>query len=280
MKMKFDKKKLKKLTEFSVVLVPHDPSTGTRTIKLSFAKIVLLFSLYSIVIVLFGFYFITYTSLDKILLPDSYFYNTTEKIQLRELNEKIIKLANEVQKLKSNNERLKNIILQNDSTTIKKNNPEQEKSDVKTKKPTGGNVLEAFMQFYQKIFNVQASTVSFIKPTDGYLSRKFDPENGHLGIDFATKENNPIFASAGGYISFAGYTPEYGYVVVINHPDNFISRYMHCAIIVKKQGERVLQGELIALAGNSGTRTSGTHLHFEIWLNGKPVDPEKFLIKF
>lgn len=278
MKFNFDKKKLKKLTEFSVVLVPYDPSTGTKTIKLSFSKIITILSVYTLIIVLLGFYLITFSSADKILLPDSYLYNTPEKAQLRELNEKIIKLANEVQKLKSNNERLKNILLQQDSSLF--NGDTKKNNSNPTKKSTGGNVLSAFIQFLNKFFINQASSVIFIKPIDGYISRKFDPENGHLGIDFATKENNPIFASAGGYISFAGYTPENGYVVIINHTDDFITRYMHCAMIVKKQGEKVLQGELIALAGNSGTRTSGTHLHFEIWLKGKPVDPEKFLIKF
>jgi murein DD-endopeptidase MepM/ murein hydrolase activator NlpD len=278
MKFNFDKKKLKKLTEFSVVLVPHDASTGTKTVKLSFYKILTIVSVYTLVIMLIGFYLITFSSADKILLPDSYRYNTPEKVQLRELNEKIIKLANEVQKLKSNNERLKNILLQQDSTLF--NHDTQKNKSNSSKKSTGGNVLAAFIQFINKFFINQVSSITFIKPTDGYLSRKFDPENGHLGIDFATKENNPIFASAGGYISFAGYTPEYGYVVVVNHADDFITRYMHCAMIVKKQGEKVLQGELIALAGNSGTRTSGTHLHFEIWHKGKPVDPEKFLIKF
>lgn len=274
----FDKKKLKKLTEFSVVLVPYDPSTGTKTVMLSFNKIILIISLYTIIVLLLGFYLITFTSTDKILLPDSYLYNTQERVQLRELNEKIIKLGYEIQNLKSNNERLKNILLQQDSTlfdyNIKKNNSNS------TKKSTGGNVLTAFIQFINKFFINQVTSVIFIKPTDGYLSRKFDPENGHLGIDFATKENNPIFASASGYISFAGYTPEYGYVVVINHTDDFVTRYMHCSMVVKKQGDKVLQGELIALAGNSGTRTSGTHLHFEIWFKGKPVDPEKLLIKF
>lgn len=278
MKFNFDKKKLKKLTEFSIVFVPHDPSTGTKTIKLSFSKVLMVISVYTVAIVLLGFYLITFTSADKILLPDSYLYNTPEKVQLRELNEKIIKLANEIQKLKSNNERLKNILMQQDSTLFNENNKKNNSSS--TKNSTGGNVLAAFIQLVNKFFVKQVSSVIFIKPTDGYLSRKFDPENGHLGIDFATKENNPIFASASGYISFAGYTPEYGYVVVVNHTDDFITRYMHCAMLVKKQGEKVLQGELIALAGNSGTRTSGTHLHFEIWFKGKPVDPEKFLIKF
>lgn len=280
MKFKFDKKKLKKLTEFSVVLVPHDPSTGTKTIKLSFFKILSIILVYTIINLFVGFYFITFSSLDKYLIPDSVRYNTPEKVQLRELNQKIFQLANELQKLKTNNERLKNILIKRDSTTINENN-DFERTNKPKRSNTGGNIYFAFLNLVSEIFGEkQTNQISFIKPTDGYLSQKFDPENGHLGIDFATKENNPIFASAGGYISFAGYTPEYGYVVIINHQNDFITRYMHCSVIVKKQGERVVQGEIVALAGNSGTRTTGTHLHFEIWYKGKPVDPEKFLLKF
>ncbi|MBI5663435.1 MULTISPECIES: M23 family metallopeptidase [Ignavibacterium] len=280
MKIKFDKKKLKKLTEFSVVLVPHDPSTGTRTIRLSFFKILSIILIYTIITFFIGFYLFTFTSLDKYLIPDSIRFNSPEKIQLRELNLKIIRLADELQKLKSNNERLKNILFNRDSSAVKED-ADKEKIPKNRKNNAGGNVYAVFISLASKILGgKQENQISFIKPTDGYLSQSFDPENGHLGIDFATKENNPIFASAGGFISFAGYTPEYGYVVIINHPDDFITRYMHCSVIVKKQGERIVQGEIIALAGNSGTRTTGTHLHFEIWYKGKPVDPEKFLIKF
>lgn len=276
MKFKFDKKRLKKLTEFSVVLVPHNPSTGIKTIKLSFIKVSLIVLIYTLIMLFAGFYIINFTSLDKYFLPDSFRYNTPEKVQLRELNEKIIRLAGELEKLKSNNERLKNILMKQDSSIFNKNSEK-----TVNEKSAGGNVYAAFLKFISILFpNDQTNQTTFIKPTDGYLSQRFDPENGHLGIDFATKENNPIFASAGGYISFAGYTPEYGYVVIINHPDDFITRYMHCSVVVKKQGERVIQGEVIALAGNSGTRTTGTHLHFEIWHKGKPVNPEKFLIKF
>lgn len=279
MKFKLDKNRIKKLTDFTIVFVPNDPSTGTKTIKLSFLKIFLLLIAYTIVIILLGFYIITFTSLDKMLLPESYRFNTPEKIQLKELNEKIIRLANEIQKLKSSNERLKNILLKQDSSIFYKENSKS--PDNGNKKSTGGNVYSAFINFVSTFFTKnQTSQITFIKPTDGYISRKFDPENGHFGTDFATKENNPIFTSAGGYISFSGYTPEYGYVVIVNHPDDFITRYMHCAVIVRKQGERVVQGEVIALAGKSGTKTTGTHLHFEIWHRGKPVDPEKFLIKF
>ncbi len=280
MKIRFDKKKLKKLTDFSVVLVPHDPSTGTKTIRLSLLKMISILLFYTIISFFIGFYIFTFTSLDRYLIPDSVRYNTSEKIQLRELNKRIIQLADELQKLKSTNERLKNILLNQDSLTIN-DNLDSEINNKPKSNQTGGNIYAALLNFIS-LFKQENKTaqILFIKPTDGYLSQKFDPENGHLGIDFATKENNPIFASAGGYISFAGYTPEYGYVVLINHPDDFMTRYMHCAVVIKKQGERVKQGEIIALAGNSGIKTTGTHLHFEIWHKGKPVDPEKFLIKF
>ena len=53
---------------------------------------------------------------------------------------------------------------------------------------------------------------------------------------------------------------------------------MHCSSLLKKEGDKVVQGELIALSGNSGTESSGPHLHFEIWKDGKPIDPLKVLI--
>lgn len=277
MKIPFNKKYLKKITDYSVVLVPHDPSLSTKTLKLSLPKIAILFVIYSLVVFFAGFYLITASSFGRYIIPDSFFQNSEEQLQLKMLNEKIIQLADEIQKLKSSNQRLKNILSQQDSLNPDVKNLDEKKNDVNKK--SGGNIFAIFKSLIEKHFFKQSSVI-FIKPAEGYISRKFDPENGHYGIDFATNENNPIFASAGGYISFAGYTPEYGYTMIINHSDDYITRYMHCAILIKKQGEKVQQGELIALAGNTGTRTTGTHLHFEIWFRGKPVNPEKYILNF
>jgi lipoprotein NlpD len=91
-------------------------------------------------------------------------------------------------------------------------------------------------------------------------------------------ENRPIFASAGGYVVFASYTTEYGYSIIINHKDNYVTKYQHCASLLKREGDFVYQGEIIALSGNSGTESTGPHLHFEIWKDGKPIDPLEILI--
>jgi murein DD-endopeptidase MepM/ murein hydrolase activator NlpD len=69
-------------------------------------------------------------------------------------------------------------------------------------------------------------------------------------------------------------------MIIIVHPDDYITVYKHCSLLIKKERERVLQGELIALSGNTGEITTGPHLHFEVWKNGKPIDPKEILINY
>ena len=114
---------------------------------------------------------------------------------------------------------------------------------------------------------------------NGYISRGFDPDRGHFGIDIVAKVGTPVFASAGGFVVFSGYTNDYGHVLILSHSDGYLSFYKHCSVLLKRDREFVIQGELIAQTGNSGLATTGPHLHFEIWHNGKAVDPETILIK-
>ena len=99
-----------------------------------------------------------------------------------------------------------------------------------------------------------------------------------LGIDIVAKDGTPVFASAGGFVVFSDYTNDYGHIIILSHSDGYLSFYKHCSLILKKEREFVKQGELIAKSGNSGLATTGPHLHFEIWHNGKAVDPESLLI--
>jgi murein DD-endopeptidase MepM/ murein hydrolase activator NlpD len=94
------------------------------------------------------------------------------------------------------------------------------------------------------------------------------------------KERTPVYASAGGYVIFADYTINDGYMIILNHLNGYISVYKHCSSLVKRTRENIEQGELLALSGNTGRKTTGPHLHFEIWKNGKPVDPEKHFINY
>lgn len=98
----------------------------------------------------------------------------------------------------------------------------------------------------------------------------------HQGIDYATPIGTSIYASSGGTVSAAGWSGGYGYMVLITHPDGSKTRYAHLSKCLVSVGQTVSQGEKIALSGNTGIST-GPHLHFEIIINGNPVNPLNYL---
>jgi murein DD-endopeptidase MepM/ murein hydrolase activator NlpD len=119
----------------------------------------------------------------------------------------------------------------------------------------------------------------YFRPIDGIISQKFNAKNNHFGIDIVAKQNSRISTVLNGTVIFAGWTVNTGYVISIQHRNNTISTYKHNAILLKKTGDHVKAGEAIAILGNTGELTTSTHLHFELWRNGKATDPELF-IKF
>ncbi|MFN7397501.1 MAG: peptidoglycan DD-metalloendopeptidase family protein [Sandaracinobacter sp.] len=94
----------------------------------------------------------------------------------------------------------------------------------------------------------------------------------HQGVDFAARTGTPILASAGGTVVFSGWGGGYGNVVVLDHGKGMRTRYAHMHRIGVRNGQRVEQGQNIGLVGSTGLST-GPHLHYEVWQNGKPVDP-------
>ena len=123
---------------------------------------------------------------------------------------------------------------------------------------------------------------TYIKPlsggrlSSGFGYRTFLGGSNHYGIDWATPTGTTIYASSGGTVTRAGWSSSYGYCVYIQHPGGFETRYAHNSKLLVKVGQTVKQGQSIALSGNTG-QSFGAHLHFEIRINGKPVDPQKYL---
>jgi len=117
-----------------------------------------------------------------------------------------------------------------------------------------------------------------IAPAVGYVSRRFESERGHYGIDYAGKIGSLIVAAADGYVVFAGFTSEDGYTIMLSHGGGFLTTYKHNQNILKTVGEFAKRGEPIALLGNSGRTSFGPHLHFEVWSNGKAQNPNDYLI--
>ena len=126
---------------------------------------------------------------------------------------------------------------------------------------------------------------TYVKPISGgrvssSFGRRSAPVKGastyHKGIDWATPTGTAVMASCGGTVAKAGWGSGYGYVVYINHADGRQTRYAHLSKVLVKAGESVKQNQKIALSGNTG-RSSGPHLHFEILINGKQVNPVNYL---
>ena len=121
-------------------------------------------------------------------------------------------------------------------------------------------------------------------PAFGWLTDRFgnrrDPFTGapdnHLGLDIDGEKGDPVFATADGLVESAGYTGAYGNLVVLQHDFGMTTRYAHLSRMAVKPGERVTRGTLIGHVGSTG-RSSGPHLHYEVWANGRPLNPLKLL---
>ncbi|MBN8701960.1 MAG: M23 family metallopeptidase [Bacteroidetes bacterium] len=122
------------------------------------------------------------------------------------------------------------------------------------------------------------SSVFFFTPLNGLVSASFDIKENHLGVDILAKENEAIKAALDGTVISADWTLESGYTIYIQHANNLISVYKHNSALLKKAGEFIKAGEVVAIVGNSGELTSGPHLHFELWLNGNPINPQDYMV--
>ena len=121
---------------------------------------------------------------------------------------------------------------------------------------------------------------SFIHPLKnaGWLSADFYDYYGHNGIDFAAPYGTPVYASAGGTVTVSGWYGDYGYCVIIRHPDGSETVYAHNSQNRVSRGQTVAQGQLIAKVGSTGNST-GNHLHFEIRSGGSFLNPLTYIEK-
>jgi murein DD-endopeptidase MepM/ murein hydrolase activator NlpD len=143
-------------------------------------------------------------------------------------------------------------------------------------------VLEA--QLFEQA--VKKKLIPTMKPVSGPYNasaygRRVDPFTGqwamHEGIDFLAEKGSPIVAAADGVVVFAGFHPQYGYMVDIDHGNDLVTRYAHQSKLIVKEGEVVQRGRKLGEVGSTG-RSTGPHLHFEVRYRGAPQNPDKFLV--
>ena len=170
-------------------------------------------------------------------------------------------------------------------------------SDERLLKEINKNNLESFNREFNRVkadsllrlevmqedkYNLMPNSKNNVKfmlfsPASGLISEPFNSEIKHFAVDVALAKDTPIKSVAVGTVVLAEWTSDTGYVVVIKHNHGLLSVYKHNSTIEKSQGDIVQAGEVIAFAGNSGELSTGYHLHFELWIDGYPVDPTNFI---
>lgn len=276
--MKFPK--LEDLKKSSVYITPNFPVLQTKRYKFSFFSVLGAMIGYSLIVTIVVILILIFSPARNVV-----FFFENEKLdtqveKVKELEGKVVFLTKQLEKLASTNERLKYAIIlastdSLDSTaaiydSLRKPDPELNKS--------GGNISAVFRDFLKLFIQEDNENLFFISPVDGVVIKDFNPEEGHMGIDYGIKTGTPVHAATSGLVTFSGYTADYGNTIMILHENDYITVYRHCESLLKKERDSVERGEVIALSGSSGYKSTGPHLHFEIWQDGKPVNPKKFII--
>ncbi len=124
---------------------------------------------------------------------------------------------------------------------------------------------------------ISLAQMYIIAPLSGEISRGLRPMEQHFGIDLLAPKNTAVKTVLDGYVVFSDFTVETGNTIGVQHANNVVTFYKHNSSLLKKMGDYVTAGEAIAIIGNTGTKTNGPHLHFELWYKGRPVDPTEYI---
>jgi murein DD-endopeptidase MepM/ murein hydrolase activator NlpD len=147
------------------------------------------------------------------------------------------------------------------------------------------DVLELWKDLSEKN-DLLLSTPS-IRPTTGWISSNFGMRDSpffggdarqHKGLDIAAYAGTPIRSPASGIVSYAAMNEGYGNLISVDHGHGIVTRFGHCSQIYVKVGQRVRRGDVIGAVGSTG-RSTGPHLHYEVRLNGVPINPERYILE-
>lgn len=273
-----------------IVILDEESFEEKRNFTTSKFSLFILFLFSIIVFSLGGFLLISYTSLKTLI---SGYPSPTDQKELidnhialdQKLNDLIVKTEKEEQYINNIQK-----ILRGDSP----NSRDTIFREFKPKKANSENVLSVSEKTIREKVNKREKydidvipggalkkdvlpEILLFPPIIGELTNAMNISSGHFGVDIIAPKNEAVVAILKGTIVYQNWSPTDGHVVHIQHKNNLLSIYKHNSEVLKKIGEYVDAGEPISIVGNSGEHSTGPHLHFELWHNGYPINPEKFI---
>jgi lipoprotein NlpD len=166
-----------------------------------------------------------------------------------------------------------------DSLTIVRSEQLMEKTDREENFVTAYEEAERYNITSPIATGAKLQSLNMIRPTIGIIAQRFNPTEDHRGVDIAANPQESVVAVMDGTVVVSAYTSTSGYIICLSHPGGLMSVYKHCESLLKKQGDKVKQGDVIALvSGNRTAYQTSPHLHFELWYEGQPLDPEKYIL--
>ncbi len=239
--------------KYIIAVVDSKTLRQLATHKVTLKKIIFLIFFYSFSLILFAVLIHEYVSFHSI--GSSYKSSASFGKNPQEVNKKIKKLETDLDLYKNQVDKLKEILTGNSTSSYLSANSSEEKTAIKPK----------------------PSTYKLQLPLKGYITEHFSLV--HPSIDIASKKGEKIKAIYSGYVVYTGWAKETGNTIIIQHPNNILSIYKHCNSLLATTKSKIEAQQEIATVGSTGDLSSGSHLHFELWSNGKPLNPEKY-IKF
>lgn len=270
-------------------VVLSDPDKPSRTFEASKVTLGVIVLLGFVVVGAISVILMVYTPVGKVFFPN--FFSTQEEQleKVRVLESKVDAVQNELTYLTAYNEKLREVLgdtLKPDTTGVaaaqEATQPVPEEENAAPSEPVSRPAATVQNAAVIRPVDVSEDASSFfplLMPVSGFISRGVDYAIEHYGIDIAAPLGEPIVAPAPGEVIFSDWTLTGGNTLVIAHPGDFLTVYKHCERILVSVGTNVTRGEAIALVGSTGTTSTGPHLHFELWHNGKNLNPENYLLK-
>lgn len=279
-----------KENSFRIVVIPQGDSGATRSFKASVLTISLAVCAAVILVIGATIAAIIYTPAGLLIPMSEEQLRQRYGAELFEVQQRLNSVSSEVLVLRDYNNKLRKALGQPEipSDSVFSIVTAEQAADalpaaVPAEAPVEASVQRTPATVYRAAA-MKAEEVSFraafpiITPAVGYISQRFTPENGHLGIDYSGKIGSLVVAAADGYAVFAGYTTDDGFTVILSHGGGYLTMYKHNQSVLTTVGAMVKRGEPIALLGNSGRVSYGPHLHFELWKDGKAQNPNEYII--
>ncbi len=269
--------------KYRLVVMNDDTFEKKLSFRLTRLNVFVFFGTFSIFLIIATIYLIAFTPLRE-YIPGYADFNTRKV--LRELMIKTDSLENELNRKELYIYNIRNIIKGNDPVVEYPDSVEKKTDFTIEKLPRSREdsllraEIESQVQYNRWITEETSSrkNMTFLfPPINGIITNYFNPAEDHYGIDIVADKNEPIKATLDGTVIFSNWTLETGYTIGIQHANNLISIYKHNSALLKKEGSPVKAGEAIAIIGKTGFLSTGTHLHFELWLDGRPVNPLDYI---